>query len=240
MSVVSIRKTQGDDYESIRAAVFQSIADIGGIEDVIKPGFKVILKPNFCAEPDERCSGGITRWEVVQAVAELVKQAGAVPVVAESSAAGVDTEAVVKKCEYTKMREEGYEVIDLKKTPRCKIPVPDYKLIEEMSSWELVRDADAIISIPVLKNHDQTEVTLGMKNLKGLIDDAQKKLFHSIGVIDGVVDIVQTVKPVLCVIDGTYGQQGLGPIFGETVKMDLIVASKDIVSADAVGSVVMG
>ncbi len=160
MSVVSIRKTAGNDYESIRASVRKAIEDCGGLSDIIKPGYKVLIKPNFVAVPDDRCSGGVTRWEVVKAVAERV-------------------------------REEG---------------------------------ADAIITVPVMKTHDQTEVTLGLKNLKGLIADGQKKYFHSHGVVNGVIDIIQTVKPVLSVIDATFCQQGLGPIFGETVEMDLILA----------------
>ena len=61
MSTVSIRKTMGDDYAAIKAAVDQVIADIGGIEDIIKPGYKVIIKPNLVACPTDRLSGGVTR-----------------------------------------------------------------------------------------------------------------------------------------------------------------------------------
>lgn len=179
------------------------------------------------AVPDDRLSGGVTRWEVVKAIAEMVKEEGGVPIIAESSAAGVDTEEVIKACGYDQLRDEGYSVIDLKKqAKKVKIPVPDGKLISELSSWDVVAEADAIITVPVMKTHDQTEVTLGLKNLKGLIGDVQKKEFHSIGVINGVIDIIQTVKPVLNVIDGTFCQQGLGPIFGETVVMDRSVLDR--------------
>ena len=72
MSTVSIRKTTGDDYAAIKAAVDQVIADIGGIEDIIKPGYKVIIKPNLVACPTDRLSGGVTRWEVCLAIYEAV------------------------------------------------------------------------------------------------------------------------------------------------------------------------
>lgn len=98
MSVVSIRRTEDHEYESIRKAVRQVIEDLGGLSDIIKPGYKVIVNPNWVAVPAERCSGGVTRWEVVKAVAEMVKEEGAEPIIAESSAAGVDTEDVIKKC----------------------------------------------------------------------------------------------------------------------------------------------
>ena len=77
MSTVSIRKTTGDEYAAIKAAVDQVIADIGGIEDIIKPGYKVIIKPNLVACPTDRLSGGVTRWEVCLAIYEAVKAIGA-------------------------------------------------------------------------------------------------------------------------------------------------------------------
>ena len=103
MSTVSIRKTTGDDYAAIKAAVDQVIADIGGIEDIIKPGYKVIIKPNLVACPTDRLSGGVTRWEVCLAIYEAVKALGAEPVIAESSAAGADTELTIAKCGYQEL-----------------------------------------------------------------------------------------------------------------------------------------
>ena len=220
MSTVSIRKTTGDDYAAIKAAVDQVIADIGGIEDIIKPGYKVIIKPNLVACPTDRLSGGVTRWEVCLAIYEAVKALGAEPVIAESSAAGADTELTIAKCGYQELRDKGIPVIDLKQkeNARCTVEIEDGEVFKKINTWELVRDADAIITVPVMKTHDQTEVTLGMKNLKGLLVDTQKKDFHKKGLIEGVVDWNLHLKPCLEIIDGTYGQQGLGPIFGE---MDL-------------------
>ena len=230
MSTVSIRKTTGDDYAAIKAAVDQVIADIGGIEDIIKPGYKVIIKPNLVACPTDRLSGGVTRWEVCLAIYEAVKAIGAEPIIAESSAAGADTELTIAKCGYQELRDKGIPVIDLKQkeNARCTVEIEDGEVFKKINTWELVRDADAIITVPV------------MKNLKGLLVDTQKKDFHKKGLIEGVVDWNLHLKPCLEIIDGTYGQQGLGPIFGETKKMDLIVGSKDLVACEAVTSKIMG
>lgn len=70
-------------------------------------------------------------------------------------------------------------------------------VFDKINTWELVRDADAIITVPVMKTHGQTEVTLGMKNLKGLLIDPQKKDFHKRGLIEGVVDWCLHLKPCL-------------------------------------------
>lgn len=242
MAIVSVRKTKGDDYVAIKATVNQVIEDLGGIEDIIKPGWKVIIKPNLVACPTDRLSGGITRWEVCMALYEAVKAIGAEPIIAESSAAGADTEVTIEKCGYQDLRDQGIPVINLKDKVNipCKVDIENGVVFDKIDTWELVRDCDAIITVPVMKTHDQTEVTLGMKNLKGLLSDVQKKEFHKKGLIEGVVDWNKYLKPVLEIIDGTYGQQGLGPIFGETKRMDLIIGSKDLVACEAITSKIMG
>ena len=242
MSKVAVVKTQDQSYESIKKAVDQVIEQIGGLEDIIKPGYKVIIKPNLVACPTDRLSGGITRWEVCLAIYEAVQAVGGVPVIAESSAAGADTELTIAKCGYQELRDKGIPVIDLKNkvNARCVMPVEDGVVFDKINTWELVRDADAIITVPVMKTHDQTEITLGLKNLKGLLTDVQKKDFHKQGLIEGVVDWCKTLKPVLEIVDGTFGQQGLGPIFGETKEMDLIIGSKDLVACEAVTGKIMG
>lgn len=240
MSTVSIIKTNGNTEKDIDIAVRKSIELIGGLEDIIKPGNLVLIKPNLVAPGTHRLSGAITRYEICKTIADKVKELGAEPVIAESSAAGVDTEKVIEFGHYNKLREQGYEVVDLKRSKRQKISIDTGKIVQSLESWELVAKADVIVSVPIMKTHDQTDVTLSMKNLKGLIQDPQKKKFHTLGVFEGVVDIIECLKPRLTVIDGTVGQEGLGPVFGSPVELGVVVASKDLVAADAVTSAVMG
>ena len=100
-------------------------ADVGGLEDIIKPGYKVIIKSNLVACPTEGLSGGVTRWEVCFAIYEAVKAVGGVPVIAESSAAGADTELTIAKCGYQELRDKGIPVIDLKQkeNARCTVDI---------------------------------------------------------------------------------------------------------------------
>lgn len=240
MSTVSLVKTKGNTEKDIDKAVREAIDLIGGLSDIVKPDFKVLIKPNLVAPAKERLSGAITRYEICKTIADMVKELGATPIIAESSAAGVDTEKTIIFGEYDKLRNLGYEVVDLKKAKKKDIRFEQGVIAKVLNTWEIVEDADVIISVPVMKIHDQTDVTLGIKNLKGLINDKQKRDFHTLGVFDGVVDIIECLKPQLVVMDGTIAQEGLGPVFGEPVELGLIVASKDIVAGDAVGSAVMG
>ncbi len=236
MAIVSLRKTSSDDCEGIRDAVFRVIEDLGGLSDIIRPGWRVLVKPNFVAVPEHRLSGAVTRWEICKAVCEAVKAIGAHPFIAESASVGSDTEDVILFCGYRALREEGIEVVDLKSGRElpCALPVPDAALFDSIPSWEAVRSADAVISVPVMKVHDQLGISVGIKNLKGLVRDDGKRAFHRLGVTDAVCDLLAAVKPVLCIVDATYCLEGIGPVFGRTRRMDLIAGSKDIVACDAV------
>ena len=101
MSTVSIIKTQGHDETAVLAAVRKVLDAIGGISDIIKPGYKVLINPNLVAPGSDRFSGAVTRYEVCKAIYDICKEAGAEPFIAESSAAGVDTEKVIEFAEYT-------------------------------------------------------------------------------------------------------------------------------------------
>ena len=68
MATVSVRRTRGEGYEDIKRTVDQVLADLGGLGDIIKPGDRVMIKPNLVACPTERLSGGVTRCEVCLAV----------------------------------------------------------------------------------------------------------------------------------------------------------------------------
>lgn len=238
---VSIVRTKPKpDWPEIRQAVEKAINLTGGVKEIIKPGMKVLLNPSWVAPPAEREKGCITLPEVVRAVADIIREMGAQAIIAESSAVGVDTEKVIVNSGYKELREKGYEVVDLKKTEKIMIPVPNGKVFSEIEIYRLVREADVIISLPKMKTHDQTEITCSIKKFKGLLSDKYKRLMHQEGLFGGVVDLLEALKPKLAIVDAIYCQEGLGPVFGRPVEMDLIIAGKDLVAVDAVCGRIMG
>jgi uncharacterized protein (DUF362 family) len=239
-SKVSIVKAAPESpYEALRDAVRQAIDLCGGLDGLVNVGDLVLIKPNVLAVAAPDC-GALTSPAVCRAIADLVSERGARVVIAESGAVGVDTEKAYASVGFDALREMGYKVIDLKREPRATISVPDGQVMDGFSTWQLVKDANVIISVPVLKTHDQAEMTLSLKNLKGLISDTDKKELHKRGVFKGVADLVAAVKPKLTLIDGLIGQEGLGPLYGIPVKMGLLIASRDLVAADTVASLVAG
>lgn len=239
---VSIVKTGPQpEYTQIRQAVQQSLDLIGGIRDIVKPDNLVLINPSWVAPPVEREAGCITIPEITRAVADIVKDIGARAVIAESSAVGVDSEKVIEQSGYLKLRDLGYEVIDLKSLKETvDLPVANAKVFERIQTWELVRQADVIISVPKLKTHDQTEMTCSIKNLKGLLTDKNKKAMHRQGLFEGVIDLLAAVKPSLAIVDAIICQEGVGPVFGKPVEMNLVLAGKDLVAVDAVSARLIG
>jgi len=239
---VSIVKTQPQpDYSQIRQAVMRSLDLIGGIRDIVKSEDLVLINPSWVAPPVERAAGCITIPEVTRAVADIVKDLGARPVIAESSAVGVNSEKVIQESGYRQLRELGYEVVDLKSLKTTvHIPVENGKVFESIETWDLVQQADVIISVPKLKTHDQTEMTCSIKKLKGLLTDKNKKAMHQQGLFEGVIDLLAVVKPRLAVVDAIVCQEGVGPVFGKPVEMNLVLAGKDLVAVDSVCARLIG
>jgi uncharacterized protein (DUF362 family) len=239
---VAIVKTNPQPvYNEIRRAVQQSLDLIGGIRDIVKPNHLVLINPSWVAPPVERQAGCITIPEVTRAVADIVKAIGARPVIAESSAVGVNSEKVIQESGYRQLREMDYEVIDLKSLKTTvKMPAEKAKVFERIETWQFVQQADVIISVPKLKTHDQTEMTCSIKKLKGLLTDNAKKAMHQEGLFDGVVDLLAAVKPRLAVVDAIVCQEGVGPVFGKPVEMNLVLAGKDLVAVDAVCARLIG
>lgn len=241
-SQVSIVKTgPRPDYDAVLAAVRKSIDLIGGLDDVVKSGQMVLINPSWVATPADKETGTCTWPEVSRAVADVVKAAGARPIIAESSAVGVDCEKVIKESGHAELRDLGYEVINLKEDKTVKMPVPGGGLIfDPMPVWETVARADVIITVPVLKTHDQTEMTCSIKKLKGLLPDKTKRAFHQQGLYDAVIDLMAAVKPSLTIVDAIICQEGMAPIYGDPVEMDLVLASRDLVAADTICGLIIG
>ncbi|MCK4791932.1 MAG: DUF362 domain-containing protein, partial [Desulfobacteraceae bacterium] len=220
----------------IDASVRKAIDLAGGLTDIISGGDTVLIKPNVvnASHPD---TGRTTDPRVCKSIANMVKEIGAKPIIAESSMIGTDTEEAFKVAGYKKLRDEGFEVIDLKREETIKVPIPKGKSLKEVSLPKVVVDANVVISVPSMKTHGQAKVTLSLKNMKGILPDIFKRKFHlTFGIFQGVADLCTVLRPALAVVDGIIAQEGLG----SPVEMDLVIAGKDPVAVDTITGMIMG
>jgi len=201
---------------------------------------RVLIKVNFI-NTQTWDSGATTDPMVVEALILRLKDLHIEVNVVESDATATNAD---KAYEATGMKEmcERNEVkfLNLRyQKEKVKIAIPDCETLNSITVPRIVTES-AIISVPKLKTHIATKVTLGMKNMFGLMPDKFKAKFHMNGISKVIVDINTVVKPVLTVVDAFVAMEGRGPTDGTPVKMNLIIAGKDVVATDATAARVIG
>ena len=242
MSRVSIVKSPGKpSEEQVYAMVKESIDLVGGIGSVVEPGQTVALKPNVVTGR-VTAPGVTTDKRVVKAMIRLCQEAEAGRVlVVEGAGYFTETAKALELSGIKDMAEEmGAEVVDVDVSELATLKVPRPLITDEVRVSRKFMDADVRINLPVMKTHDQLLVTLGVKNLKGVMPKPMKRRFHAIGVVKGIIDLSKAVPLDLTVLDAIVAMEGLGPSFGPKVELNTVVASKDVWALDRVASRMMG
>ena len=231
------------DYslEAVRAAVDGLLAPLGGMEAFVRPGERIVLKPNclLAAEPGQAIT---THPVVVRVVAELVRREGAFPVVVESPGAGIPHTVRALRRVYGRtglaaMAEEiGLELgLD---TEVEAVSAPGAVLAKRVDMLRAVREADGVISLPKLKTHTYMTFTGAVKNLFGVIPGYAKPGFHAKladpgRFADMLLDVCGLVSPRLSVMDAVLALEGDGPgTAGRPRMVGALLAGADPVSLD--------
>ncbi|MFH1179726.1 MAG: DUF362 domain-containing protein [Candidatus Bathyarchaeota archaeon] len=242
MSKVAVVRNKGKPSDQqVYEMVKKSIDHLGGIRSIVKKGDTVALKPNVVT--GELSGPGVTTDKrVVEALIRLSEEAGASKImIVEGAGYFTETSKALLLSGYVALAEKyGAEIVDVDKSPVVELTVPDALLIGEVKVSEAFMMADVRINVPVMKTHDQLKVTLGVKNLKGVLPRYMKRNFHKIGVVKGILDLNKAVSVDLTVLDAIVAMEGLGPSFGPKVELNTIIASKDVYALDRVASKIMG
>jgi uncharacterized protein (DUF362 family) len=102
---------------------------------------------------------------------------------------------------------------------------------------QTVLASDFVVSMPKVKTHHWTGVTLSMKNMFGVVPGSRygwpKNVLHWAGIHESILDICATVRPHFVIADGIVAMQGDGPLNGTEHLLTQLVLSDDPVAADA-------
>lgn len=200
----------------------------------------MLIKVNFIT--DKRWDTGTTTDPiVVEAIIKKLEDLSKEVYVVESDATITNADTAFKKTGMKDMCERnGVQWLNLRHVKdKVKLEFPNGEALQSIIVPRLVTES-AVISAAKLKTHINTTLTLGMKNMFGLLPDKFKGKYHMKGISKVIVDINTVLKPAFTVIDGFVGMEGEGPINGTPVQMDLIIAGKDPVATDATAARVMG
>jgi uncharacterized protein (DUF362 family) len=200
----------------------------------------VLIKVNFITA-ETWDTGATTDPIVVEAIIKKLENLPVKVYVVESDATITNAD---KAFEATGMKamcsRNGVECLNLRYIKdKVTLEVPNGEVLKSITVPRLVTES-AVISAAKLKTHGNTTVTLGMKNMFGLLPDKFKGKYHMKGISKVVVDINTVLRPALTVIDGFVGMEGRGPIGGTPVQMNLIIAGTDVVATDSTAARVMG
>ncbi len=242
-SLVSVVRDGGN----VESAVREAVQLAGGLEDLISSKSKVLIKPNI-ASRDRSGTGKITDVRVTEAVAKIVlERKPARMVIGEGSAVGYDfpdlqdTMMALEESGTKAMAEKlGVPVVDLNRDSHGEVEIPQPLVMKTVKIARTVLESDVIVSIPVMKTHIRSAVTLSLKNMKGVMPGAEKRKTHKLGLEQAIADLNAVVKPHFAVMDGLVGMEGLWEYPDDCVRPGLVGASRDPVALDSVFARIMG
>jgi uncharacterized protein (DUF362 family)/Pyruvate/2-oxoacid:ferredoxin oxidoreductase delta subunit len=222
-------------FDGIEEAARRVIAQVGGMASVLQGAKMAVLKPNFVAGRNA-ATGSTTSFALLKVVAEEVRACDAEPILCEMPGTEFDREAtytilgVEQFCAENGIRivrvdpegdEQDWVVVqpaEAKKLRRFHVP-------------RLLNDA-CLINLPVLKTHVVSGMSLGMKNPMGILPRPDRRAMHTFGIDQSIVDMNLGLKPALTIVDGSAGQDGEGPLYGDTSDLQVLVAGRDSLAVD--------
>ena len=166
-ATVSLIRLDGyDDDAAVLAALRQALAPFGGMSGIVRPGQKVLLKPNLVA-PSHPDLAVTTHPAILRAVIRLVKEAGATAFVGDGPGVG-DTRSAAKGSGLLDViKAEGALLADFNDTEVYENQ--DNRIARRLHLTSHLRQADVLITLPKLKTHVQMAYTGALKNQFGLI-----------------------------------------------------------------------
>ena len=233
MPSVSLIRATSYDLSELRASLNTLLDPLGGMAAFVKPGDRVLLKPNLLtgSRPTKECT---TRWEVAYVVAQMVQEVGGQPFLGDSPAFGSARGVAIAN---------GYQpLIDDLKLPIVEWSGGRYQTASTEFNHLLLckeaMEADVVINLPKVKSHVQLTLTLGVKNLFGCVPGKMKAWWHMEAGKDRdrfgtmLVETARAIAPTLTIADGILGHEGNGPSGGEPRELGVLAASADVFALD--------
>ena len=239
---VSLQKLTNYDPPTVDKALTTLLEPLGGMRSFIKPGQKVLIKPNMLAgkTPEKAVT---THPEIVRAVIKQAQAAGGIVSLGDSPGIG-SPESVARKCGIMAIVEEtGIRFAPFEKS--IKLPISS-GIFHDLEVAEDVLQADVIINLPKLKTHQMMGMTCAIKNMFGAVVGLRKPGLHLQAGTDKaffallLLELCETLAPALTIVDAVVGMEGEGPGSGDPVKIGALLAGAHPQAVDTVAAELLG
>jgi uncharacterized protein (DUF362 family)/ferredoxin len=232
-----------DTYEIsfVRAAILLLLEPLGGIGAFVRPGERILLKPNMLSvkTPEQAVT---THPAVVRAVAELVREAGGRVLIGDSPGIGGFQRVADRSGIARAAAKSGAELVEFNAT----VDLPGSGTFRRLTLARAYWEADKIINLPKLKTHEMMTMTCAVKNLFGAVVGAEKAGWHLKAGASReqfarlLLEIYLLKKPVLNIVDAIVAMEGNGPGSGDPLQVGALMAGVDPVAVDTVAGRLAG
>lgn len=245
-ALVALRRCPNYDEQAVQAAVDDLFALCGGIESIVKPGQRVLVKLNLLMKrtPDRATT---THPAVARAIVRAIQSAGAAAILADSPGSPFTRgmlAGVYETCGIRAVAEETGCVLndDFSTTTRF---FEEGRAARHLDLLGVLDHVDAVITVGKLKTHGLTTMTGCVKNLYGLVPGTTKVEYHAryqdvTLFSDMLLDICACAKPCFAILDAVEGMEGEGPSGGRPRMIGALVGSRNVHAVDAVGAALIG
>jgi len=201
---------------------------------------RVLIKVNFITTKNWE-TGATTDPIIVEALVNRLRELGKEVIIVESDAQTTNADKAWVASGMSELGERlDVPFINMRHVDeKIELKVPEGRELKKIKVAKIATES-AIVSAAKLKTHMSTKVTLGLKNMFGMLTTKFKGKYHIRGMDKVIHDINKTLPPQVTIIDGFVAMEGKGPVHGKPVKMNTVIASVDPVAADSVASQVMG
>ena len=219
----------------------RAIAELGGMQQFVKRGQTVVVKPNIGWDvPPER--GGNTQPDLVGKIVEHCVRAGARRVLVLDNTCDNWQRCYQNSGIEKAVADAGGQMVPANLERYYKdVTISGAKVLKETKVHEQIINCDVFINVPVLKHHASTSLTIAMKNLMGIVWD--RRWWHRNDLHQCIADMCLYRKPDLNIIDAYLVMTKNGPrgtSVADVVAMKNLIISPDIVAADAASALVFG
>ncbi len=225
-----VRVNNGEPGQLLEAA----LAALGGMKKFISDGDVVIVKPNMGWDRAPEYAAN-TNPDLMAAIIKSSYQAGAKEVKVFDRTCN-NARRCYKNSRIEEMAKAAdAEVFQIRKNKFSTIKLKNGQELKEWAIYEDYLEADKVINVPIAKHHSISQVTLGTKNLMGVMGDNRGSIHSDFDI--KLADITSELLPNLTIIDAYRILTANGPSGGNLADVKLqksLIASSCMVTADVV------
>lgn len=203
---------------------------------------RILIKPNICLSEWMPPYGMVTTTRLLESLVQLLVERGCHDISIGEGPVDVLDLTIAKGYGRlgidTLAKRYGVKLLDFNRGPYRPVDLDGVKVQVAEAAFA----NDFLINVPVLKTHNQVKVSLGFKNLKGILSPPSRIKFHGTNRLSHLIHLLaEAVKTDLTIIDGTYAlESGPDTAIGDAHRTNLVIVGPDAYACDVVGATLMG